>query len=406
MRKTVRTVLLLYVFAIPWEYSLDLGDPFGNVARILGLVLLLVAIPATIQAGGIRTLGGAQVLTLVLLLWFCCTCFWTIDLPQTLQKLPGYAQEAMIVWLIWEFAESQRHLQSIFRAWLAGSWILAALTVANLSSALTLAEGQVRFAAIGQDPNDVARFLDLGFPIAALLSHKEVRTPWRLLALGYFPLGLAAVLLTASRGGVVAALVALVGSGALLLRHQARGVLAAGLASPLIAAGFWFVIPRETLMRLSTIGDSLQGGDLNQRLNIWEAGWRAFAQAPFFGHGAGSFVNAAGLAPFDTAHNTALSIGVESGVFGFMLAFAILIVSIHSAVQAPETIRPALLTLLFTWIVSSLVGSVAESRTTWLMFGVIASAARLHAIRSEPEPRRPTSAKVSLSPNATPAEAS
>ena len=57
MRKTVRTVLLLYVFAIPWEYSLDLGDPFGNVARILGLVLLLVAIPATIQAGGIRTLA-------------------------------------------------------------------------------------------------------------------------------------------------------------------------------------------------------------------------------------------------------------------------------------------------------------------------------------------------------------
>ena len=242
----------------------------------------------------------------------------------------------MIVWLIWGFAESQRHLQSIFRAWLAGSWILAALTVANLSSALTLAEGQVRFAAIGQDPNDVARFLDLGFPIAALLSHKEVRTPWRLLALGYFPLGLAAVLLTASRGGVVAALVALVGSGrcCCVIKHAESWLRVS--ASPLIAAGFWFVIPRETLMRLSTIGDSLQGGDLNQRLNIWEAGWRAFAQAPFFGHGAGSFVNAAGLAPFDTAHNTALSIGVESGVFGFMLAFAILIVSIHSAVQAPE----------------------------------------------------------------------
>ena len=156
-------------------------------------------------------------------------------------------------------------------------------------------------------------FSTLDSPSQLCSRTRRSRTPWRLLALGYFPLGLAAVLLTASRGGVVAALVALVGSGALLLRHQARGVLAAGLASPLIAAGFWFVIPRETLMRLSTIGDSLQGGDLNQRLNIWEAGWRAFAQAPFFGHGAGSFVNAAGLAPFDTAHNTALSIGVRIG---------------------------------------------------------------------------------------------
>ena len=58
----------------------------------------------------------------------------------------------------------------LLRAALAGSWVLAILTVANVASPEAIASGQIRFAAIGQDPNDVARFLDLGFPVAALLS--------------------------------------------------------------------------------------------------------------------------------------------------------------------------------------------------------------------------------------------
>src|ERR1035437_9376802 len=51
--------------------------------------------------------------------------------------------------------------------------------------------------------------------LAALLVNSERRWPWRLLAAGYLPLGLVAVLLTASRGGFLAAVVALTGSGVL-----------------------------------------------------------------------------------------------------------------------------------------------------------------------------------------------
>ncbi|HUD22674.1 MAG TPA: hypothetical protein VMQ60_07500, partial [Acidobacteriaceae bacterium] len=60
MRKTARALLLLFALAIPWEYSLDLGEPLGNVARIVGLVLLLAAIPAVLQAGRVRTSGLMQ----------------------------------------------------------------------------------------------------------------------------------------------------------------------------------------------------------------------------------------------------------------------------------------------------------------------------------------------------------
>ncbi len=144
-------------------------------------------------------------------------------------------------------------------------------------------------------------FSILDFPMAALLLSAEPRWPGRLLAWGYLPLGLIAVLLTASRGGFVAAVVALAGCGVLLMRRAKHGVLLAALGLPVLAASAWFAIPHATIERLGTLYEQLQGGNLNQRANIWIAGWHAFVQAPWLGTGAGTFVEAAGLAPADTA---------------------------------------------------------------------------------------------------------
>jgi O-antigen ligase len=379
MRKTAWVLLLLFAFTIPWEYSLDLGDPLGNVARIAGLLLLLAAVPAVLQAGRLRTPGALQWLVLALYLWFCCSYFWTIDPVETLARMRAYFQEMMIVWLVWEFAESPGDLRALLRAYVAGSWVLAALTLANFASPAAIAAGQYRFAAYGQNPNDVARFLDLGFPLAALLFHGE--SPWleRLLALGYLPLGLFAVLLTASRGGFLAAVVALAGCGLLLARGHAKGVLAAVLALPAIAAGLWFAVPHAIFGRLATIPEQIQSGDLNQRLNIWSAGWDAFVRAPWFGSGAGSFIGAAGLAPIDTAHNTVLSIMVGGGLCALFLAVAIVVLAARAVLSTHGALRLALATALLVWAITSLVATVEESRTTWLLFALIALAGRLAA---------------------------
>jgi O-antigen ligase len=377
MRKAAWVLLLLFAFTIPWEYSLELGEPLGNIARLIGVLLLLVAIPAVLQAGRLRTPGPMQWLALAFYLWFCCTYFWTIEPLATLAKLRAGCQEMMVVWLVWEFAESAGDLRALLRAYVAGSWVLALLTVANLASADAIANGQIRFAAVGQDPNDVARFLDLGFPLAALLLNSEVRWPWRLLAAGYLPLGLVGVLLTASRGGFLAAVVALAGCAILLARAHARRVLAGILALPPIAAVLWFTVPHETFERLTTISEQVQGGDLNLRMNIWAAGWHAFVQAPFIGTGAGSFVSAAGLAPEDTAHNTALSIAVAGGLCALFLATAIVATAVWFTLKTHGPLKWAMATALLVWVITSLVATVEESRTTWLLLALIALAGRL-----------------------------
>jgi O-antigen ligase len=377
MRKATRALLLLFAFAIPWEYSLDLGEPFGNIARIVGLIVLLAAIPAVLQAGRVRTPGPIQWLVLALYLWFCCSYFWTIEPLATLEKMRGYFQEMMIVWLIWEFAETPRDLRSLLQAYVAGAWVLAALTFHNFSSAEAIAAGQIRFVAEGQDPNDVARYLDLGFPLAALLINSERRWPGRILALGYLPLGLVAVLLTASRGGFLAVVVALAGCALLLVGSHAKGVVAASLATPLVAAALWFAIPHETLERLATIPSQLQGGDLNQRINIWSAGWDALVRAPLIGYGAGTFVNAAGTSPIDTAHNTPLSILVGGGLIAFFLATTVIALAVHASLTTRGPLRIALLTALLLWGFVSLVDTVEENRTSWLLLGLTALAGRL-----------------------------
>ena len=195
------------------------------MARIAGLLVLLAAIPAVLQAGRMRTPGAFWWFTLALYLWFCCSYFWTIDPAATLEKMRGYFQEMMIVWLVWEFADTPADLRKLLRATVAGSWVLAVLTLAAFRSPEAIAADQIRFAAYGQDPNEVARFLDLGFPLAALLVNCERRWPPRLMALGFFPLGLVAVLLTASREGFLAALVALAGSVVLLTLATPAGWL-------------------------------------------------------------------------------------------------------------------------------------------------------------------------------------
>ncbi len=383
MRRIAWVLLLVFTFTIPWEYSLDLGAPLGNVARIAGLLVLLAAVPAILQSGRMRAPGAVQWMALALYLWFCCSLLWTINRTATFDMIRGSFQEMMIVWLVWEFAETPGNLRALLRAFVAGSWVLAALTFANFSSPEAIMAGQYRFAAYGQDPNDVARFLDVGFPLAALLANGTGSTwlesywPERVLAIGYFPLGLVAVLLTASRGGLVAAVVALMGCGFLLGRSRARAVLTGAFALPAIVAGIWLLIPRQTLARLATIPEQLRRGDLNQRLNIWWAGFHAFARAPIFGTGAGTFVSAAGLAPLDTAHNTALSIAVSTGLLGLTIAMAIVALVFLAALRTDGPLRVALLVSLLVWAVTSLAATVEASRTTWLLFAIIAVAGRM-----------------------------
>jgi O-antigen ligase len=379
MQRVTVGLLTLFAFAVPWEYSLDVGEPFGNVARILGILLLVAAVLMVLVAREMRSPGLVQWLVLGLYLYFVCSCFWTVEQEATLEKIRAYFQVMMVVWLTWEVAKTPQHLRGMLRALVAGCWVLAILTWMNFSSASAVAAEQIRFAAEGQDPNDVARFLDLGFAPAVLLFATETGWLTRVLAMLYVPAGLLAVLLTASRGGFSAALAALLGSAILLVmwRPRAAGMVFVGLA---VTAGALFLfVPAGSVERLATIPEQLGSGDWNDRLNIWNAGWHAFTLAPWRGYGAGTFTTAAGLATGDTAHNTVMAVMVSGGLVATGIFLAILVGVARAVWRTSGLLRVALGTTLAVWLITAMVGSVEESRFTWLLFGMMVLAGRLEA---------------------------
>lgn len=377
MRRITWILLLFFAFTVPWQYSLDFGEPFGNIARCAGLLVVPFALASALQSRGIRPPGILQYAVAAFLIYLCCTSLWTLDLSDTTDRLRGYFQEMLIVWLIWEFADSAAQLRALLRAWVAGSSILAILTLVTLFSPQT--SGQFRFVPAGQNANDVARFLALAIPLAAVLFISESRWQWRLLSAVYLPLGFAAVLFTASRSGFILCLVAFSGSGVLLVRKH-PGLASIGAAVILgVGAEVARVAPIDTLRRLGTIPDQILNGGLNQRFDIWISGWQAFARAPFFGTGAGTFIAATGLPPGDTAHNTALSIAIEGGVCALALATTIVAIAIRCVRNTCEPVRIALATVLLTWLAASFTATVEETRTTWLLLALVALAARLSA---------------------------
>ncbi|MFC5864906.1 O-antigen ligase family protein [Acidicapsa dinghuensis] len=376
MRRLPLLLLMLYVFAVPWEYSLDVGEPLGNAARIVGMALLAVVVPLVLRHGGPRRLGALQWCVLALYLFFACSYFWTVDGDATAEKIRAYAQVMMAVWLIWEVAKTPEDLHGLMRAWVAGCWVLAGLTMLSYFT-MGAAAGQVRFAAEGQDPNDVARFLDFGFAIATLEFATEQRWWLRVMAMAYIPVGLLAVLLTASRGGFAGAFVAMVGVAALLVmwRPQAAAGVFGGLAVTVTA--LWLYVPAGTLERLATITTEVQGGDWNDRTSLWAAGLRAFERAPWLGYGAGTFASASHLTATDTAHNTLLAVLVTGGLIGLALFMCVLVSVAVSIVRTQGLMRVALVTTFAVWMITSMVGSVEENRATWVLFGMMALAGRL-----------------------------
>ncbi len=377
MQRLVFSLLTLYAFAVPWQYALNLGEPYGNVARIAGILLLTAAIPALLAHRFWRAPGAMQVLVLVLFLYLAVTYFWSIDPLTTLNKIRAYFQVMMIVWIAWEFVETPAQFRLLLHSLVLGAVVLSVLTLSGfLSASAAAAAEQARFAATGQDPNDVARFLDLVFPLAALLFAQTTRLWLRLAVLGYIPLGTLAVLLTASRGGFLGILVALGFAVIVLLLWRPQSAIPTIILAAFSGTVAWVVVPAETFARLATIPSEFSSLDFNDRFTIWTEGFRAFAHAPWFGYGAGNYALASGLAGEDTAHNTLMALLVMGGLVAASLLIAILLAALRSILFTSGLTRIAFLGVFLVWCVTASVGSVEENRMTWLIFACFPLAGR------------------------------
>ncbi len=198
----------------------------------------------------------------------------------------------------------------------------------------------------------------------------------------YIPAAIFGLALTGSRSSLITsgfAFLYILGSSK-HFKPPARVLIYVALVFALY--GVYTLIPEGLLMRLGTTGDSIASGDLNGRVEIWQAGLEVFAEHPLIGIGSNAFPSSIDLGK--AAHNTYLSILVEVGIIGFSLFAIAVAITIFHAMQHPSRDRQFWIFLLIVLAVGILTLNWAHRKQAWIFPGLIVASAGLAVQRIEP----------------------
>jgi O-antigen ligase len=256
-----------------------------------------------------------------------------------------------------------------------GAWVAGIATVYDYLSDASGQAQAARFTALNLDPNDLGLTLVLGLPIAwSLCLSQPYRRPswtWGL----YIPLGITAVLLTASRGAFVAGLVALM----VIPWTLAHVGIAKKIALYALAVGSLVgassIVPAASLERVASTRTDIASGYFGGRGVIWESGLLLVREHPLAGVGAGAFAAAAEptIGRRRSSHAAFLSILVEEGIVGLLLFLTMAVAALNPVWRLPALERKFSLILFVTLAVGSLSLALDYRKQLWLVLGLLAA---------------------------------
>ena len=356
-------LLWVLVFSIPWEKSLMVAG-VGTITHLLGVLAVLAGITAVAQRRTLRRPNLVLMLAAAFVLWNALTWLWSIAPAETEAKALTLGQLLVMVWLIWELCGTAARETALMAAYVAGAAVSSALTILRFEQGLQTYYR--RYAAVGFEPNDLGLTVALSIPLAlhlALRGRGPLRWAWR----GAVALAITAILLSASRTALV---VSLAGFGYALWtwrRSDLSQKLSCLVLLGLLVLGPLYLTPISSRQRLATRLAEDTTWTLHSRTQIWKAGLRVFLfERPLRGVGAGAYPEAvrprlgtpAIAGHRYVAHNTYLSVLVESGPIGFGL-FALTILTLMAFVWMMPSTERAL------WSVMLLVCGVGVMTLTW-----------------------------------------
>jgi O-antigen ligase len=362
--------LWLMVFAVPWENALMVPG-VGTIARLIGVLAGVLGVLAVIERQSVRLPSPGHVLITLFVLWAAASYLWTLDPEETLLATSSFFQLFMMVWLIWELASLEGEQRRLMQAYVLGTYVSGIDTVYRYFFHLE-SELMNRYASTGFNPNDLALVMALSIPLSyylAIQSEGLMAWVYRL----QLVLAGTTILLTASRDGLLASLVAVAIVPLTFARLTRPQKIANILTVGVLVCSALFFVPSASWERLSTIPKELTQGTLNARRLVWEAGREVFRVHPFQGVGAGAFRESVSrsLGVAMVAHNTFLSVLVEEGVIGFGLFCALMGVLGMSACQMPSLARKLWIVTLGVWVVGVCGASWEMQKPTWFLFGLL-----------------------------------
>jgi O-antigen ligase len=374
MSRVAFALLWCFVFVIPWEEIVRLPG-LGSLPRLVGLLASAVGVLYVLGRGSFRRLSWFHVLAALFVLWAGIGAFWSIDPEATRVRVLTYVQLAVLAWLIWELAWSPQRQRALFEAYVVGATVGAAAIIRNYLSGVAIDQTAARFSGFNANPNELGLTLALALPVAWYLGASHLRRRLALAWWLYLPLGITAILLTGSRGAMVAALVGLLIVPWTLT--QVRGGTRAALymlgVGSIVLVGT--IAPEATLERLSTTRSDIETGYFGGRGEIWRTGLNVAWEHPFGGVGAGAFGEAVApaLGGRRSAHQTFLAILVEEGFIGLTLFVAMVAALLNRLANLQMLDRRLAIMLLAVLAVGSLSSAWDYKKQLWLMLGLLAA---------------------------------
>lgn len=338
----LRVGLALFVAIIFFETiavlpGLGLAKPAGG-ALALSWLAKIVTDPASRRFIW-SDYPGFTAAVVAFLAWTVVSAAWAPEPARALDNSFRFLLNAALLPIVYTAVRTPRDARMVLTAFVIGAGVTAAIGI--LSPPTEGMEGRLT-GTIG-DPNEFAATLAAGFMLAVGISFTTApgsiaRLSLRLTA----ALCLFALLLTLSRGGLVA-LVAALFLAPFLARHRLRA--ASAVAAFLIAAVILVasLAPDDAVDRFT----ARDGG--SGRTDIWKVAIRMIDDSPIIGIGGGNFISSASdyvlfpgalhekktlISEGSVAHNIYLEIWAEVGLVGLLLFLTVLIGCLGAAVTA------------------------------------------------------------------------
>lgn len=386
---------LLFVFSVPWENALQLGE-FGRASKVFGYVTFLVWGLGMLAQKRLRKLDRLQQAYFLFLIWNGLTLYWSVDAGATLSAFKTYTEMFGLLLLFWDLYDREVLVKAALQAYVLGAFVAAGSIIVNY---LTAPPAQFplhdRVSALGYQTDGIALIVAIAGPAAWYLAAGPEAGGRPILArvlnYAYIPIGVVAVIMTGTRGATLASI-----PTALLIIWSFRK-LSAGkrimAVTALVAAALAVVqiAPVGGLDRIGTATTLAEGdqGALSGRWSIWVESSQVFMERPI--EGVGTDGHRAAVAHLRTqrsaykkaekeAHNTYVSILVETGIVGFGL-FMWVVAGLYTRVRSRSgwdlhywTAQVAVLAI------GAMSLSLEDSKSVWIMTSLaVASAAAARA---------------------------
>jgi probable O-glycosylation ligase (exosortase A-associated) len=237
------------------------------------------------------------------------------------------------------------------------------------------------------DNNDYGLALVMALPLLAFLARDEEAFLTKAILFAMAIACVGGVLLTRSRGGVLALgllAVAWIFTG----RRSPRTLILMPLAIALVLV----LTPPELFDRVRALATGTQDASAQNRVIAWEKALNMAADKPVFGVGPGNFVNrwfeyepATSEGPY-VAHNTYLQILAESGILAVAIYVIMIVVTLVSLArlrrQSPEWWRRRYAHAVFLSLLAFIAGSFFLSRTHFdLVYHLVGISVALRVVR-------------------------